>query len=648
MKYNQPIDRLISLRFLMILFLLVGSSFTLNRPAKSKFPYQQAGLTERQAAAHLISRFTFGASPNQVDEVVSIGLEKWVDRQLNGEVDDHDVNTRLKGYDALALSNAQVVVQFPRNPLLQNMALADGYFTKDSLAQLDKPSIKEKLKEYRKQKGLREEKELYAQFIGQKIIRAIYGRNQLHEVLTDFWFNHFNVSLTKGQCAQFIPAYERDVIRPHVSGRFYDLLIATAQSPAMLMYLDNAASMGEAENIDMTSGTPVRTRITRRGRVIQRVPRPTRPTQPKKKTAQGLNENYAREIMELHTLGVEGGYTQQDVTEAARILTGWTVYPMKDGNFEGLRKKLDEAGESQLANNGFVHEGDFLFAANRHDSKEKNVLGRKFVAGGEYKEGVELLKMLAAHPSTAQFISKKLAVRFVSDNPPQSLIDKMADTFLKQQGDLKKVLLVMVNAPEFWSTEALRSKTKSPFEYAISAARALNAEVTEPASLNQWVTRMGQQLYSYAAPTGFPDRGQYWINTGALLSRMNFGLAITSQRIKGVKIDLNGLNHHHEPESAEAALPVYAQLILPERDLGATLKRLMPLITNRDVINKVQKADRQKNREGYSDTMPASELNGKKAIIKKKLPDTQSQWSDASMLAQVVGIIIGSPEFQRR
>ncbi|MBS1490686.1 MAG: DUF1800 domain-containing protein [Bacteroidetes bacterium] len=637
-----------SMRLIVTLFFLVGSSFAPIRSAKSKFPYQQAGLTERQAAAHLISRFTFGATPNQVDEVVSMGLEKWFDRQLNGEEDDAEVINRLKGYNALALSNAQVVVQFPRGPLLQKMALADGYLTKDSLAQLDKPSIKEKLKEYRKQKGLREEKELYTQFIGQKIIRATYGRNQLHEVLTDFWFNHFNVSLTKGQCAQFIPAYERDVIRPHVTGHFYDLLIATAQSPAMLMYLDNAASMGEAENIDMTSSTPVRTRITRRGRIIQRMPLPNRPTQPKKKTAQGLNENYAREIMELHTLGVEGGYTQQDVTEAARILTGWTVYPMKDGNFEGLRKKLDETGENRLANNGFVHEGDFLFAANRHDSKEKNVLSRKFVAGGEYKEGVELLKMLAAHPSTAKFISKKIAVRFVSDNPPQSLIDKMADTFIKQHGDIKKVLLAMVNAPEFWHTEVLRSKTKSPFEYAISTVRALNAEVTEPTSLNQWITRMGQQLYSYAAPTGFPDRGQYWINTGALLTRMNFGLAVTSQRLKGVKIDLNGLNHQHEPESAEAALPVYAQLILPERDLESTLKRLMPLVTNRDVINKVEIAARQKNSGGYSDTLSHAEPRGQKTMAKKRWQDAPSQFNNSPMLAQVVGIIIGSPEFQRR
>lgn len=639
--------------FIFAVAFFVLTSFSLNKTGNSKFPYHQAGLTERQAAAHLISRFTFGTTPHLVDEVVTMGLEKWFAAQLNGNEEDQEVKNRLKNYDALNLSNSQVLMQFPRGPQVRKMAVADGFLNKDSLNNLDKPSIKKKLNEYKNQKGIRDERELYRQFLSQKIIRAVYGKNQLHEVLTDFWFNHFNVSATKNQCALFIPAYERDVIRPNVTGDFFDLLIATAQSPAMLLYLDNASSMGIEENIEDTSlKQQPRTRVTRRGIIIQPMPRQRTARTPKKKTSQGLNENYAREIMELHTLGVDGGYTQQDVTEAARVLTGWTVYPMKDGNNEGMRKKLDGIGESRLASRGFVHKGDFLFVPTRHDAKEKIVLGKIVKAGGGYNDGVDLLKMLAIHPSTAKFISKKIAIRFVSDNPPQSLIDKLADAFLRHHGNIKNVLLTLVQAPEFWSAEALRAKTKSPLEYAVSAVRALDADVIEPMPLNQWITKMGQKLYTYAAPTGFPDRGQYWINTGSLLNRMNFGLLLTAKKIKGVNVDLAELNNHHEPESAEAALPVYAELILPERDLEPTLKRLMPMVTSRDVVKKVNEAATQKTGTTITDSLGNRDSQANVNRELKKKPSVRSdgfnKFGDNPMLAQVVGIIIGSPEFQRR
>jgi uncharacterized protein (DUF1800 family) len=626
-------------------------------PASNLFPYQQAGLTERQAAAHLLSRFTFGAKPGEVDQVVNIGLEKWFQQQLKGGLSDEVLNEKLSGYDALHLSNAEVVAQFPRGPQVRKMAIRDGFISKDSVANSERKEIKQQLDAYRKQKGLRNERELYRQFIGQKILRATYSNNQLHEVLTDFWFNHFNVSATKNQCAPFIPAYERDVIRPNVVEKFGKILLATAQSPAMLLYLDNFSSTGtnDSFNEDMNGGNG---RMGRRGFKMKNknTNQPKNNTKGKgKKKSQGLNENYAREVMELHTLGVDGGYTQTDVTEAARVLTGWTIYPMKEGTYENLQKMIDKVGEGKLKQKGFVHEGDFLFAVNRHDSKEKTVMGKKFKAGGGYNDGVELLSMLAHHSSTAKFICHKIATRFVSDNPPTNLVGKMSKTFEEQDGDIQKVLFAMVNSPEFWNTEAQRAKTKSPFEYAISSVRALDADIHAPFQLYQWITRMGQKMYSYAAPTGFPDRGQYWINAGSLLNRMNFGLALAAQKIPGIKIDLAALNDHHEPESAEAALPIYAKIMLAERDLQSTLLRLTPLVNSPTLSKNVDEAAKQKpvpadTMESETEMMNDDPEKPIKERPKKMMASNGAKnvFGDSSMLSQVAGIIIGSPEFQRR
>ncbi len=618
-------------------------------PASNLFPYQQAGLTERQAAAHLLSRFTFGAKPSEVDEVVSIGLEKWFQQQLKGGLKDEALNEKLSSYDALQLSNAEVVAQFPRGPQVRKMAIKDGFISKDSVGTSDRKEMKQQLDAYRKQKGLRDEKELYRQFIGQKILRATYSNNQLHEVLTDFWFNHFNVSATKNQCAPFIPAYERDVIRPNVTTKFGKLLLATAQSPAMLLYLDNFNSIGTNEefNADMSARNGRRRGLNAKSKAAK--------PKGKGKKSQGLNENYAREVMELHTLGVDGGYTQTDVTEAARVLTGWTIYPMREGVNENALKLINKIGEGRFKQKGFVHEGDFLFAINRHDNKEKNVLSKKFPPGGGYKDGVELLSLLAQHPSTAKFICKKLAVRFVSDNPSENLVVKMSKAFEEQDGDIQKVLMTMVNSPEFWNMEAQRAKTKSPFEYAISSIRALDADINAPFQLYQWITRMGQKMYSYSAPTGFPDRGQYWINTGSLLNRMNFGLALAAQKIPGIKIDLAALNNHHEPESAEAALPIYAKIMLPERDLQSTLLRLTPLVNSPMLSKNVDEAAKQKPvptdaMENETEMMSSDAEKPVKEKPKKMMAsnDAKNTFGDSAMLSQVVGIIIGSPEFQRR
>jgi uncharacterized protein (DUF1800 family) len=589
------------------------SSLDGTRIPPYRFPYRMAGLTERQAAAHLLSRFTYGATPGQVDAVVKMGLETWWAQQLAADLPDDSLAQCLSRYDALQLTNQQVADLYPKAGQVARMAIKDGVIDKDSL-KTDRVAYREAIRNYMQEKGLKPEQDLFRQFFCQKVLRAAYGRNQLQEVMTDFWFNHFNVSITKNDCAEFIPAYERDVIRPNALGHFGDLLLKTAKSPAMLYYLDNFSSSAPlAEGED--SGQFRKNR--------------------------GLNENYAREVMELHTMGVDGGYTQQDVTQAARVLTGWTVYPMNDAG-KGI---INRFSEDQLARRGFVHEGDFLFNANRHDKGEKIVLGHTFPAGGGYDEGVTLLEMLAHHLSTARFIARKLAVRFVSDDPSPALIDKMAKTFLEKDGDIRQVLITMVSAPEFWNSAAVREKTKSPFELAIGAVRSLHGVIEQPYPLYNWVSRMGEKKYYYQAPTGFPDKGSYWINTGSLLNRMNFGLALATGRVPGVRIDLVALNNGHEPEDAQAALLAYSRIILPERNLDATIKRLTPMLNDPGLSQKVDVASSRAGDAG--NTRPGQNgAEGMPADNDMAMVATNDQ--KAAQLGQVVGIIIGSPEFQRR
>lgn len=614
-------------RFATMLPLVFGGvlllSFSLNGPEVTPFPYEKAGLTEREAAAHLLDRFTYGASPGQVDEVVQMGLEAWFAQQLKGQLPDAALKERLKGYSTLSMSNEEIVRTFPKPGQVLRLAIRDGVVEKDQVSKDQKEKIRPVLEAYMQEQGYKPQREVYRELAGQKILRAAYSQNQLQEVLTGFWFNHFNVSLTDNDCARFILTYERDAIRPHVLGKFESLLLATAQSPAMLTYLDNFKS-----GVPTVSREKLKRRQMKQRAGDKNFAMAERPQNNKPKEARGLNENYAREVMELHTLGVDGGYTQRDVTEAARIFTGWTINPAL--NAYGKSKPQSNRASANFSRNGFVRNGDFFFAANRHDNEEKMVLGTRFPVNGGYEEGVKLISMLAQHPSTARFICSKLAVRFVSDTPPKALVDRMAKTFRKTGGDIKEVLLTMVSAPEFWSREAIREKIKSPFELAVSALRSLDAEVTNPYPLYGWITRMGEKMYAYQAPTGFPDNGQYWINTGSLLARMNFGLALASRRIPGLKIDLPRLHKNREPESAEQALVIYSQYLMPERDLEETVKRLSPALSDPAFSDKVDRAAH------------------KAAPREDELMVKQHQGLDKDVLAQVVGIVIGSPEFQRK
>ncbi|HEY7390993.1 MAG TPA: DUF1800 domain-containing protein [Bryobacteraceae bacterium] len=338
-----------------------------------------------------------------------------------------------------------------------------------------------------------------------KILRAVYSTRQLEEMLVDFWFNHFNVDTTK-QVSQtqnlghlLIGSYERDAIRPHVLGHFRDLLLATARHPAMLYYLDNYESVSPA-SFEVGPFAPVRG-------IVNGVPNSIIPS-PFLRQAHGINENYGREVMELHTLGVKGGYTQADVIAVARCFTGWTVRSPQDP--------------------------EFVFAPFMHDFGEKIVLGHKIPAGEGEQDGLAVINMLARHPSTAKFISRKLAQHFVADNPPQSLVDRMTQTFLKTDGDLRAVLETMFKSPEFFSEGAWEAKVKSPLELAVSTVRAMGAQVSDAWMLVQKIAEMGEPLYSKLEPTGYPDTGESWLSTAGLFARMNFPPALVSGRIPGV------------------------------------------------------------------------------------------------------------------
>ncbi len=592
-------------------FFIISSIFIFSASGNqlTKFPYKKAGLTDEQAAAHLLSRFSFGGNFGEAELIAKTGLEVWFESQLKANLPDKEMDKMLDAFDALNLDNKTIVNTYVRPGDIQRELIKSGLL-KDTSEVSSNSERRAIINKYIRDNHLKTQQDLYKQLISQKIIRAIYSNNQLQEVMTDFWFNHFNVSLSKGQCAPFVMTYERDAIRPHSLGSFLKILEASAKHPAMLFYLDNASSSSNNNSLSKEKNKSVKN---------------------KKKRTEGLNENYARELMELHTMGVDGGYTQADVTEVAKALTGWSVVPLK----RDAEKRLEPRDKrKQLEDNGFIVEGDFIFRADKHDEGEKTILGKKFPAGNGYDEGIAVLEILSKHPATAQFICKKLAIRFVSDTPSQKLINFLTSVFTQSHGNIKSVLTALVESEEFWSADVLREKIKTPFELIVSTARATNSIVKQPLRLNTWCTKMGQKIYYYQAPTGFPDKASFWINSGALLNRINFGLAFGTNQIQGTKTDFLSLNNGLEPESPEVALNTYAKILIPGRNIESTITRLSPKLKNPEISKKIEILNTE------TEDIPDSS----KEIKKQPSMDDDINFS----VGQIVGLIIGSPEFQRR
>jgi uncharacterized protein (DUF1800 family) len=508
------------------------------------FPYQQAGLNAREASAHLLNRLAFGPRPGEVDQVAAEGLEQWVESQFKSDRSNADLD-RL-------------------------------------LASIPEDSNDERLKQ-------------------RKLLRAVYSPNQVREVMTDFWFNHFNVSLSDGDTTRHVPSYERDAISLNALSTFGQLLHATAHHPAMLYYLDNAYSTVEvtqpSEPLANAGKEPMGYNLPSRN------PKPmmVRPKQG------GLNENYARELLELHTLGVDGGYRQADVREVARAFTGWTVSNPSTPTTRGV----------------------FIFRPENHDAGTKRVLYSNFQPDGQ-KEGERILDLLAGHSSTAKFIAHKLAVRFVSDHPPGSVEETLRKAFQRSGGDTKQVLFALLESPEFWSREALRSKVKTPFELQASALRISGAKLEVSSGVVQQLSNMGQDCYNCRPPTGWPDRADFWISPGNMLNRMGFALDLAENRLGGAAVKPRSLLPDRLPDTPEQVLSSLAAATLPGRDLRSTEDLLRQAVLDPDYVSKVREARKQKGK------LP-------KAIRNSKKPEVND-----AQLAKTLGLLLGSPEFQRR
>ena len=416
-------------------------------------------LTHEQRILHFLNRISFGATPKTLERAARLGVNAYLDEQLAPEaIADNAVEEKVAGLKTLRMSSRELYESYLPANVLKERGM--------TMNPMNAPRM------------------VIFELQQARLLRAVESERQLYELMVDFWSNHFNVFAGKGADRWLMTAYDRDAIRPHALGKFRDLLRATAQSPAMLFYLDNWLSVGP-----QSAAARMAANVRRRG----------------------INENYAREIMELHTIGVDGGYTQQDVHAVALCFTGWTV-----------RRPRGEA--------------EFYFAPRLHDPGAKTVLGTRIPAGGGMEDGLQVIDLLARHPSTARFIAGKLVRRFVADDPPRALIERAAETFRRTDGDIRSVIRSIVEAPEFFAPEFFQAKVKKPLEYVASSLRLMEAETQVTPQLLRYLARMGEPLFLAQPPTGFPDAGPSWISADMLLTRMNFAADLVVNRINGARV----------------------------------------------------------------------------------------------------------------
>jgi uncharacterized protein (DUF1800 family) len=577
-------------------------------------------LSEDDAIVNALNRLGYGPRPGDVARVKQMGLSAWIDQQLHPEsINDAALDARLQKFPTLTMSSSKLESDFPRP---KQVAKREGVTVQEARAQQKQQSQTlqpqaeagsqnampagsdnasgsddssnnnpgaangNAMMDYMK---VRTPQRAVAELSMAKMDRAIYSERQLYEQMVDFWFNHFNVYAAKGVDVWLLTSYERDAIRPYAMGKFRDLLEATAKSPAMLFYLDNWQSADPEAVARLQQQQAQRRRLYGGPFGGPRFPFPANPPNPQQKNQQdrGLNENYGRELMELHTLGVDGGYTQQDVIEVARAFTGWSIrQPQRDP--------------------------EFFFNDRIHDTKPKMVLGHKIDAGG-MKDGEEVLDLLSRDPHTAHHLSFEIAQHFVADNPPAALVDRMAQTYLATDGDIRAVLHTMIYSPEFWSVDAYRAKIKTPFELVASAARAVNADVDIPLPMVQWTNRIGEPLYMCQPPTGYSDKAEEWVSTGSLLNRLNYALALGSNRLRGTRTDIAAVLGTDGKADPNDALDRAIYVLLSGQASPETRQTLEKQMSNPQVLQ-------------------------------ASLDDPVKQINEGV----IAGLVLGAPEFQRR
>src|SRR5437667_7213738 len=509
-------------------------------------PTPATALTPRDSAFHALNRLAYGPRLGEVPRVAAEGVMRWIDRQLSVDgIDDHGLAERERQFQVLEYDRGDLAAMYTaaqRERRERKLAAAP-----DTMADKDAASPIA-------QRGRR----LAGEFADLAVVRAALSERQLYEIMVDFWTNHFNVYFAKGADRFLTPDYIEHTIRPRAMGKFADLLIATAKSPAMLFYLDNWESVAPG-----TSPPFPRSARRRGGQGVRPMPK-------------GINENYARELLELHTLGVDGGYTQQDVIDVARIFTGWSIERPQQG-------------------------GDFEFHEWAHDRGDKQVLGVRFEGGHNMDEGIRLLKLLASDPATMHHVSRTLCQRFVSDDPPDGCVDDAVAAWKRSSGDMRDVLRAIFHGPDFWAAANVRAKVKTPLEFEVSTARAAAAEPDTTPRLAQVRAGLGEPLYLHAAPDGYPEREAAWVNSGALLDRMNAAVALAAGKLQGVTVVLDSLVATGDADQLIDAVN--------EKILGGTMSE------------------------------------NTKQVLRRQLADI-SDPTQARALA--VGLAIGGPEFQRQ
>ena len=587
-------------------------------------PSEPREQTADQQVQHVLNRLGFGPRPGDVAKVRGMGVDQWIALQLASDrIDDRAAERVVASYEMPGRPTTELVAMYEDGQLAirrQGKQLAqqgDTNSKKDLRAELlrDNPQLRDKL---------RQNQRILGDVQSSRLARAVVSERRLDEVMTDFWENHFSVFAGKRLVRLFIPAFDRDVIRPRALGSFRELLGAVAKSPAMLFYLDQWQSA--ADSLHPTLANARQQRPARRAALMQRPGAPVRPRR-------GLNENYARELLELHTLGVDGGYTQQDVIEVARALTGWTMNPRANA--------------------------EFVFRPEIHDAAQKLVLGHVLPKGRGVEDGEAVLDIVARHPATAKFIARKLAIRFVSDVPPPALVERAAQKFRETNGDIREVVRTIVTSPEFFSRTAYRSKVKSPFELVASALRAVGAQPDTTMRSAQLVAFLGAPLFGHQAPNGWPETGDAWMNSGAILNRINFGLGLAAGRFPGASVkqwtESAGLENAPREQQVDAvvssflggqASPDTREILLSgENPLAAKLAAtVMPDSATSNMTSAVAESATPMDAPMRDGVRPPAK-NGQ---LRPAFGRAMGQPVQLKGLAQLIGLAIGAPEFQRR